>query len=159
MEKITFDNCVLFHSISLIPLDVSSLTLQTEEVILFSQEDNSIMLNCTFRNDSNERISSSDIRWQKQIGDEFKDVAAFSPPGDEEPFIVKEMLPLYNKRTELFAPNTTLAAVLIIKDPVCSDVGIYRCWIEYYSPGSVGKPKTSLSTVSYNGKDIYIFLK
>lgn len=135
------------------------MTLKTEDVIVISEEDNSIMLNCTFRKDSNERISSSDIRWQKQMGEKFTDVAAFSLPGDDEPFILNEMLPLYNKRTELIGPNTSLSAVMIIKDPICSDVGIYRCWIEYVSPGSIGKPKTSLSTVLFNGRDIYILLK
>lgn len=117
------------------------------------------MLNCTFRKDSNERISRSDIRWQKQMGEKFTDVAAFSLPGDDEPFISKEMLPLYNRRTELIGPNTSLSAVMIIKDPICSDVGIYRCWIEYFIPGSLGKLKTSLSTVLFNGRDIYILLK
>lgn len=130
------------------------MTLETDDVIV--QENDSIMLNCTYRNDSRESISNSDIRWQKQIGDTFVDVAAYSPPGGHQPFIVEEMRPFYDNRTKLIAPNTTLAAVLIIKDPSCSDVGTYRCWIRYTYPGSVGKTKTSLSTFSFNVKGIYM---
>lgn len=130
------------------------MTLETDDVIV--QENDSIMLNCTYRNDSMEYISNSDIRWQKQIGDEFEDIAAYSPPGGFKPFIVKKMRPFYDNRTKLIAPNTTLAAVLIIKDPSCSDVGTYRCWIRYTYPDSLVQPKTSLSTFSFNGKGIYI---
>lgn len=141
--------------VSSISLDVYSLTLETDDVAIL-QEDNSIMLNCTFRSDRMETISNSGIRWQKQIGDEFKDLAAYSPPGGHESFIVEEMCPLFDNRTKLIAPNTTLSAVMIIKDPVCCDVGTYRCWIKYLYPGSLGKIKTSLSTFSFNGKDIYM---
>lgn len=130
------------------------MTLETDDVIV--QENDSIMLNCTYRNDSRESISNSDIRWQKQIGDTFVDIAAYSPPGGFEPFIVEDMRTFYDNRTKLIAPNTTLAAVLIIKDPSCSDVGTYRCWIRYTSPGSLGKTKTSLSTFSFNVKGIYM---
>lgn len=130
------------------------MTLETDDVIV--QENDSIMLNCTYRNDSRESISNSDIRWQKQIGDTFVDIAAYSPPGGFEPFIVEDMRTFYDNRTKLIAPNTTLAAVLIIKDPSCSDVGTYRCWIRYTYPGSLGKTKTSLSTFSFNVKGIYM---
>lgn len=130
------------------------MTLETDDVIV--QENDSIMLNCTYRNDSRESISNSDIRWQKQIGDIFVDIAAYSPPGGFEPFIVEDMRTFYDNRTKLIAPNTTLAAVLIIKDPSCSDVGTYRCWIRYIYPGSLGKTKTSLSTFSFNVKGIYM---
>lgn len=130
------------------------MTLETDDVIV--QENDSIMLNCTYRNDSRESISNSDIRWQKQIGDTFVDIAAYSPPGGFEPFIVEDMRTFYDNRTKLIAPNTTLAAVLIIKDPSCSDVGTYRCWIRYTYPGSLGKTETSLSTFSFNVKGIYM---
>lgn len=130
------------------------MTLETDDVIV--QENDSIMLNCTYRNDSRESISNSDIRWQKQIGDTFVDVAAYSPPGGFKPFIVEDMRRFYDNRTKLIAPNTTLAAVLIIKDPSCSDVGTYRCRIRYIYPGSLEKNKTSLSTFSFNVKGIYM---
>lgn len=133
--------------------DASALTIQTEDVIVISQEHNRIMLNCTFHYDSNEQISNSDIRWQKQIGDVFETIAAFSPPDGLKPFVVEGMSPFYKNRTELIAPSqSSLAAVLIIKEPVCSDEGIYRCWIEYIFPGSLGETETSLSTVSFNAK-------
>lgn len=45
------------------------------------------------------------------------------------------MRPLYNNRTELIAPNTSLAAVMIIKNPICWDEGTYRCWIVYFFRG------------------------
>lgn len=75
----------------------------------------------------------------------------FSPPGKRKPFIVKKHHPLYNNRTILIAPNTSLSAVLIIKDPICSDEGIYQCWIEYYSDSSV-KNNTSQTIVGFFGK-------
>lgn len=146
------DNFSFFYSSIL--LGASSLTLETDDVI--EQEDDSIMLNCTYRNDSMEYISNYDIIWQKQIEDKFEDIAAYSPPGGFKPFIVEDMRLFYDNRTKLIAPNTTLAAVLIIKDPFCSDVGTYRCWIKYTYPGSLGKTKTSLSTFSFNGKGIYM---
>lgn len=130
------------------------MTLETDDVIV--QEDDSIMLNCTYRNDSMESISNTEIRWQKQIGDKFEDIAAYSPPGGFKPFIVKDMRPFYDNRTKLIAPNTILAAVLIINDPSCSDVGTYRCWIKYTYPNSLGETKTSYSTFSFNGKCIYM---
>lgn len=131
--------------------NVSSLTTQTEDVFALLQEDNRIILNCTYKNDSGEKISDRSIRWQKQIKDEFEDIAVFSPPGKQEPFIVKEKQPSYNNRTILIAPNTSMAAVMIIKDPVCSDEGIYQCWIEYYSDSSVQR-KTSQTIVGFVAK-------
>lgn len=130
------------------------MTLETDDVIV--QENDSIMLNCTYRNDSMEYISNSDITWQKQIGDKFKVIAAYSPPGGFKPFIAEDMRPFYDNRTKLIAPNTTLAAVLIINDPSCSDVGTYQCSIRYTYPRSLGKTETSLSTFSFNGKGIYM---
>lgn len=128
------------------------MILQTEDVDVNLQENNSIILNCTYQNDEQEFISDGGINWQKQIGGTFKDIAIFSPPGSAlKPFIDSDMHPLYNSRTELIAPNTSLSAVMIIKNPVCSDEGTYRCMIEYIYNSSKEK-KTSSSVVSFNGK-------
>lgn len=75
----------------------------------------------------------------------------FSPPKGRPPVVVQNMQSLYNNRTELIAPNSSLAAVLIIKDPVCSDEGIYRCKILYFSDAS-DKNETSSSVVEFEGK-------
>lgn len=150
--KFTLNVLILYFN-----LDVSSLTTQTEDVFALLQEDNRIILNCTYKNDSGEKISDRSIRWQKQIKDEFEDIAVFSPPGKQEPFIVKEKQPSYNNRTILIAPNTSMAAVMIIKDPVCSDEGIYQCWIEYYSDSSVQR-KTSQTIVGFVGKYVLLML-
>lgn len=138
-------------------LDVSSLTMHTEDVVAILQEDNSIVLNCTFHKDAKEDIAKRNIGWQKQINGGFEDIALFSPPGKQEPFIVKEKHPLYNNRTILVAPNTSMAAVMIIKDPDCSDEGIYRCWIKYFSDSSV-KTKTSKTIVGFVGKYVLLML-
>lgn len=127
--------------------------MQTIASIL--QNDNRIILNCTYNKEKEEDISKRNIKWQKQIGDEFIDIAVFSPPGGQEPFIEKEMQHSYNNRTELIAPNTSLAAVMIIKDPVCSDGGTYRCWIQYYSDSS-SKVKTNQTVVEFDCKYIFI---
>lgn len=100
--------------------------MHTDDVAV-SQEDNSIILNCTYHKDSMEKISDRDIRWQKRIEGEFQDLAVFSPPGGIEPFLKSEKKPLYKNRTELIAPNISLVAVMVIRNPVCSDEGIYRC--------------------------------
>lgn len=119
-----------FKILELFYLDVFSLTLQTKDVVTISQEDNSIVLNCTYHKDAKEAISDRDIRWQKQIGDKFKDIAVFSPPIGPSPFVVKEMQPFYDNRTELIAPNSTLAAVLIIKDRSCILINFnVKCWL------------------------------
>lgn len=60
------------------------------------------------------------------------------------------MRPLYNNRTELIAPNTSLAAVMIIKNPICWDEGTYRCWIVYFFRG-LKKSRISDSVVEFNG--------
>lgn len=129
--------------------------MQTNDVVVNLQEDNNIILNCTYHEDAKEDIAKRNIRWQKQIVETFKDIAMFSPPGGPLPFIVKEMQPFYINRTELIAPNTSLSAVLIIKDPICSDEGLYRCYIVYYSSG-VEKAQNGVSVVEFNGK--YFFL-
>ncbi|XP_065942226.1 neurotrimin-like isoform X3 [Magallana gigas] len=131
--------------------NVSSLTMHTEDVVTILQEDNSIILNCTYDKNSKEDIAKRNIRWQKQINGGFEDIALFSPPGKQEPFIVKEKHPWYNNRTILIAPNTSMAAVMIIKDPVCSDEGIYQCRIKYYSDSSV-KTKTTITIVGFAAK-------
>lgn len=130
--------------------EASSLTVKTEDVVFDLQKDNRIILNCTYNKDDTEDISDRDIKWQKQIDGTFKDVAFFSPPGRRAPFIQKEMENLYKNRTELIGPNTSLSAVMIIKDPVCIDEGTYRCWIQYFAVNSVQEEVDS-SVVVFNG--------
>lgn len=131
------------------------MILQTDDVVANLQENNNIILNCTYEKDIKDHIGDNYIRWQKQIGGIFKDIAIFSPPGGLKPFIQKEMGPLYNNRTELIAPNTSLAAVLIIKNPFCSDGGIYQCRVEYFYD-TLPKEETSSSVVSFNGKFVLL---
>lgn len=131
------------------------MTLQTEDVIAILKEDNRIILNCTYQEELKVEISNRDIRWRKLIGGELKNIAVFSPPGGQDPFIPKDMEPLYINRTELIAPNTSLSAVMIIKNPVCSDEGIYQCWIQYFSD-EVLKTQTSRSFVEFECK--YTFM-
>lgn len=130
--------------------EASSLTVKTEDVVFDLQKDNRIILNCTYNKDDTEDISDRDIKWQKQIDGTFKDVAFFSPPGRRAPVIQKEMENLYKNRTELIGPNTSLSAVMIIKDPVCIDEGTYRCWIQYFAVNSVQEEVNS-SVVVFNG--------
>lgn len=125
---------------------ISSLTLKTEDVIF--EEGDIIILNCTYHKNSIEDIFSRSIRWQKLIGNSFKNIALFSPPGGLEPFIAEDMQYLYSNRTKLIAPNISLSAVLIIKYPICSDQGVYRCWIKYFSDISE-KVQTSGSVVKF----------
>lgn len=124
--------------------------MKTEDVVFDLQKDNKIILNCTYDKDDTEYIAERAIKWQKQIDGTFKDVAFFSPPGGQAPFIQKEMENLYKNRTELIGPNTSLSAVMIIKDPVCIDEGTYRCWIQYYAFSSVQEEVNS-SVVVFNG--------
>ena len=134
--------------------DVSTLTLNTDDIGLHLHEETELVLNCTYQNESNEEIGDRDIRWQKWIGDSFEDVWVFSPPGGKKPFIAREMGSLYNNRTKLIAPTDgSLSAVLILKKLVCDDVGVYRCWVEYFSDNR-NYESTSLSTVAFKGKTI-----
>lgn len=133
--------------------EVSSLTLHTEDVVI-KQEDNSFTLNCTYHNFSKEIIYDRSIKWQYQIDGTFKDVAYFSPPGGKVPYFLKEMENLYKNRTELIGPNTSLSAVMIIKDPVCTDEGTYKCWIEYFIEDSSKLSKNVSSVVVFNSKYI-----
>nr|XP_022289182.1 uncharacterized protein LOC111101138 isoform X4 [Crassostrea virginica] len=129
--------------------DVSPLTLKTDDISLNLQQKTEIVLNCTYDKEINEVIGDRDIRWQKWIGNTFKDLATFSPPGGLLPFIEREMESLYSNRTELIAPTDgSLTAVLIIKELVCDDVGVYRCWVEYYS-NKANRESTSFSTVAF----------
>eukprot|EP00105_Crassostrea_gigas_P026120 XP_011446928.1 PREDICTED: nectin-1-like isoform X4 [Crassostrea gigas] len=123
------------------------MTMQTKDVYI-SQRDNRIVLNCTYNKDIGERIPEGNIRWQKKIGNTFQDIAIFSPPNLQQPFIIKEMDQIYNNRTELIVPNTSMAAVMIINNPVCKDGGIYRCLIKYFSDKSE-KNQTSGSVVKF----------
>nr|XP_022289537.1 nectin-1-like isoform X1 [Crassostrea virginica] len=128
--------------------NVSTLTLKTEDNDLHLHEETELVLNCTYHKKSNEDIENRDIRWQKWIGNNFKDVALFSPPGGTKPYINGIMESLYNNRTELIAPTeSSLSAVLILKELVCDDVGVYRCWVDYFSKNR-NYELTSLSTVA-----------
>lgn len=137
-------------------LDVYSLTIKTEDIVVISKEDEIITLNCTYHsNNSAEKIS--EIRWRIRVKNVFKDVAIFYPSGLYEPFIAEEIVDLYKNRTVLIGPNTTqLSAVMIIKNPVCTDEGTYQCWIQYTIIPSVTYHVTNDTTsVQFNGK--YIF--
>lgn len=131
--------------------------MQTKDVVTILHGENDIILNCTYKKDSKEDISNRKIRWQKLIDGKYENIAMFSPPSGQEPFIVRDMQLLYNNRTDLIAPNTSLSAVMIIKDPVCSDEGRYRCWIEYYSDKSE-KFQTSGSIVEFHGIYYLLFI-
>ena len=132
--------------------DVSPLTLKTKDIGLHLHEDKEIVINCTYQKESNEYIFDRDIRWQKWIGNTFKDLATFSPPGGQSPFIEKEMASLYSNRTELIAPTDgSLSAILILKELECDDVGKYRCWVEHYFD-EANHVSTSPSTVVFEGK-------
>ena len=136
---------------------VSPLTLKTEDIGLHLHEETDLVLNCTYHEDSSEFIGNRDIRWQKWIGNTFKDVAVFSPPGRLSPFIEREMESLYSKRTELIAPTDgSFSAILILKMLMCDDVGEYRCWVDYYSDNR-NYVSTSLSTVAFKGKNLPLY--
>lgn len=143
-------SCIIKKSLKCYFSEASSLTVKTEDVVFDLQKDNRIILNCTYNKDDTEDISDRAIKWQKQIDGTFKDVAFFSPPGRSAPVIHKDMENLYKNRTELIGPNTSLSAVMIIKDPVCIDEGTYRCWIQYVAVNSVQEEVNS-SVVVFNG--------
>lgn len=124
--------------------------MKTEDVVIDVQKGNRITLNCTYHKDSTEDISNRDIKWQKQINGTFENVAFFSPPGGPTPFIKQEMKIIYKNRSELIGPNTSLSVVMIIKDPVCTDEGTYKCLIKYYVDRSVYENAAS-SVVVFNG--------
>lgn len=125
--------------------------METEDVVINLQEDNSFTLNCTYHKNSTDDISNRRIKWQKQINGIYEDLAIFSPPGGILPYIPKEKKNLYENRTELIGPNTSLSAVIKIKDPVCTDEGTYKCWIEYYYPTDVRHENAVFSVVVFNG--------
>lgn len=143
-------SCIIKNSLKCYFSEASSLTVKTEDVVFDLQKNNRIILNCTYNKDDTEDISKRGIKWQKKINGTFEDVAYFSPPGLQDPFIIQEMESLYKNRTELIGPNTSLSAVMIIKDPVCTDEGTYRCWIQYSFGNSV-KEKADSSVVVVNG--------
>lgn len=137
------------------------ITITTKDTVVIKQEDENIILTCAYHLDTLEEISDKDIRWQKKIGDEYKDLAIYSTPGGTEPFIEKKMKNLYENRTELIAPNniTAPSAVMIIKGPVCSDEGSYQCWIRYNSYGSTDAyTSTNQTVVIFSGKYISLTL-
>lgn len=135
---------------------MSSLTLKTEKVVVISEDDQNVILNCTYQNSTDERILDTYIRWKRMVKNEFKDVAIFSPPGVTNPFLEKEIEYLYKNRTELIAPTISqLSAVMIIENPVCTDEGIYQCWIQYTVGTSTKDVVESANTsVQFDGKYI-----
>lgn len=135
---------------------MSSLTLKTEKVVVISEDDQNVILNCTYQKSTDERILDSYIRWKRMEKNEFKDVAIFSPPGVAHPFLEKEIEYLYKNRTELIAPTISqLSALMIIKNPVCTDEGIYQCWIQYTVGTSTKYVVESANTsVQFDGKYI-----
>lgn len=134
---------------------MSSLTLITEEVIDISKEEN-ITLNCTYQTVTEEIIFDKSIRWSVSENNVFKDVAVFSRPGGYPPYIAPNKKDLYINRTELIAPTDfQLSAVLIIKNPKCTDEGTYQCSIKY----TIGTSDTinvrhKTSIVKFNGNYI-----
>ena len=91
---------------------------------------------------------------KKQIGNSFKDVAIFSPPGGREPYIDSAIQNVYINRTDLVAPNNSLSAIMNMINLICDDEGIYRCWIHYF----IGKneyDEYSNSSVIFTGKFLY----
>lgn len=134
---------------------MSSLTLITEEVIDISKEEN-ITLNCTYQTVTEEIIFDKNIRWSVRENNVFKDVAVFSRPGGYPPYIAPNKKDLYINRTELIAPTDfQLSAVLIIKNPTCTDEGTYQCSIKY----TIGTSDTinvrhKTSIVQFNGNYI-----
>lgn len=135
---------------------MSSLTLKTERAVVISEDDQKVILNCTYKNSNDEKLLDRYIRWKRMVKNEFKDVAIFSPPGGFDPFIEKTMEDLYKTRTELIAPTISqLSAVMIIENPVCTDEGIYQCWILYTVGNSVRPVVESANTsVQFDGKYI-----
>lgn len=135
---------------------MSSLTLKTERAVVISEDDQNVILNCTYKKSNDEKLLDRYIRWKRMVKNEFKDVAIFSPPGGFDPFIEKTMEDLYKNRTELIAPTISqLSAVMIIENPVCTDEGIYQCWILYTVGNSVRPVVESANTsVQFDGKYI-----
>lgn len=129
--------------------------METEDVVINLQEDNSFTLNCTYHKDGEEDIQNRGIRWQKQINGTFEDLAIFSPGSKPPPYIPFEKKYIYENRTELIGPNTSLSSLMIIKDPVCTDEGTYKCLIVYYFPPDKENKNDAFSVVVFNG--LYIF--
>lgn len=129
--------------------------METEDVVINLQEDNSFTLNCTYHKGGWEDIQNRGIRWQKQINGTFEDLAIFSPPGGTPPYIQFQKKYIYENRTELIGPNTSLSSLMIIKDPVCTDEGTYKCVIVYYYPTDKEHKNDAFSAVVFNG--LYIF--
>lgn len=133
-------------------LGVFTLTMETEDVLF--QKNDSIVLNCTWHMDSMEDISFYGAIWQKKIGNEFINIAVVSSRGVWL-FDGWNMQPYYRNRAEPITPNTLPSAAMIIKDPVCSDQGVYKCWIKYSSYSNEFDQTSSRSIVTFKG--YYIF--
>lgn len=99
--------------------------------------------------DSMEDISPRVISWQKQIGDQFYKIAEFLSLGSGQWNMIS-----INNRIKFIAPNTLPSPVMIIKDPLCSDQGVYQCWIGYFSYSNYST-RTSRSIVTFKGN--YVF--
>lgn len=77
----------------------------------------------------------------------------FLPPNGIAPYITDIMENFYINRTELIGPNTSLSAVMIIKNHLCTDEGAFKCWIKYYV-GILQKEKALSSLVVFKSKYI-----
>nr|XP_034316390.1 uncharacterized protein LOC105338290 [Crassostrea gigas] len=128
---------------------VFTLTLETEDVLF--QKNDSIVLNCTWHMDSMEDISFYGAIWQKKIGNEFINIAVVSSRGVWL-FDGWNMQPYYRNRAEPITPNTLPSAAMIIKDPVCSDQGVYKCWIKYSSYSNEFDQTSSRSIVTFKAE-------
>ncbi|XP_062578870.1 uncharacterized protein LOC134240804, partial [Saccostrea cucullata] len=132
---------------------VTLLTISTSpELKVKFRSDTSLVLSCNYSVEHGERISDREIKWQKRIVNRFEDVAVFSPPGGEEPYIHHKLAPALINRTKLITSNTSVSSIatLIIHDVVCSDEGLYQCWIEYFvDVDHRDKHKKSLSLVTF----------
>lgn len=130
---------------------VFALILKTDSIVYFSPENNIITLNCSYHLDSGESMRDRDIMWQKKKGNEVKVIATFSPPGGQEPYFEPDTQDFYKNRTELIAPNnTSISAVMIIRNSGCTDEGMYQCRIQYFSGGS--KEEIGSSFVEFSAK-------
>lgn len=128
--------------------------METKDEVVIYNENDSIILNCTYYKNNKEQISDNNIKWKKHNGTTFNNVATFSLPGGAIPFIEKDMKSFYINRTELIVPDSYFAAVIIINKPVCSDEGRYQCWIQYVSDEST-QLATSISKVTFQGELLY----
>ncbi|XP_062583678.1 carcinoembryonic antigen-related cell adhesion molecule 5-like isoform X2 [Saccostrea cucullata] len=107
-----------------------------------------ITLSCNYAREDKEEISDRKIIWQKHLGNKYVDVAYFSVSGKPDPSIHKDFKKYLENRTHLIAPQENLTtATLIINHAVCSDEGLYRCWIEFYLNDAIDDNQNQTSVI------------